>query len=254
MENFWENVINYQIPKISNILLDLDTNEFHFNQTTTSTRNWDKFTDEYLDFCLNINKIGNFLTILKNSEVLLNNSPINASFKARRINLDFIGKCESIIIYLATALEIYLESVFRTASRKFDLNKLNSTDLNKFYRRFNITPDTTHSNLNDILKDRMDFQNKSNLKIAYKLIGIDLPNLVGLLWPDIFDTKRLGSLMRLRHRIVHNGLEVMKDHSFNFKEVYELTMKSIKFIYKVETKRKALQLQGRDIVRIFNTF
>ena len=97
MEDFWEIVINYQIPKISNILLNLDTNDFHFNQTTTSTGNWDKFTDEYLDFCLNINKIANFLIILKDSEDLLNITPINASFKARRINLDFIGKCESII-------------------------------------------------------------------------------------------------------------------------------------------------------------
>lgn len=254
MEDFWKVVTNFQIPKISNILLNLDTNDFHFNQTTTSTSNWDKFTDEYLDFCLNINKIANFLIILKNNEDLLNNSPINASFKARRINLDFIGKCESIIIYLATALEIYLESVFRTASRKFDLNKLNSTNLNKFYRRFNITPNTTHSNLNDVLIDRMSFQNKKSLKIAYQLIGIDLQNVVGQLWEDIIDTKRTGSLMRLRHNIVHNGLEFMKDHSFKFNEVYELTMKSIKFIYGVEIKRKELQLQGRYIVMIFDTF
>ena len=184
----------------------------------------------------------------------MNTSPINASYKARRIDLDFIGKYESLIINLVTALETYLESVFRTASYKFDLNNLEKSDLDDFYHRFNISPNTSHIKLNDVLKDRMDFQSKDNVKIAYKLLGIDLPSLVGQLWQDIFDTKRTGGLMRLRHRIVHNGLKVMKNHIFNFNEIYELTMKVIKFIYKVEMKRKVFQLQERDIVIVFNKF
>ncbi len=253
MEDFWKILIGYQIPKISQILLNKDTNEFHYNQTSTTTSNWEKFTDEYLNLCLNINKIANFLNNLKNSEDSLNTSPINASFKARRINLDFIGKCESIITNLVTSLETYLESVFRTASRKFELNKLKKSDLDDFYHRFNISPKTSNIKLNDVLKKRMDFQSKSNVKIAYRLIGIDLPSLVSQLWQEIFDTKRTGSLMRLRHRIVHNGLEVMKDHIFNFDEIYKLTMNVIKFIYKVEMKRKEFQLQKRDIVIIFDT-
>lgn len=251
MENIWEILIRYEIPEISEILLNTDTNEFHYNQTQISP-SWDTFTVEYLDFCLNINKIISLLINLKNSEELLDNSPINASFNARRINLEFIGKCESIIIYLATTLELYLESVFRTASEKFELNTLNNSDLSNYYRRFRFSPNTSHIKLSDTLEDRMYFQNKSNLKIAYKLIGLDLPNIEGQLWQDIFDTNRTGSLMRLRHRIVHNGLQVMKDYLFNFNEVFELTMKSIEFIYRVEVKRKKLHLQNRDIVIIFD--
>ena len=119
---------------------------------------------------------------------------------------------------------------------------------------FNISPNSSHKKLSDTLKDRMDFQSKSNLKKAYKLIGLNLPNIEGQLWQDIFDTNRTGSLMRLRHRIVHNGLKVMKDYSFNFKDIYELTMKSIEFIYGVEVKRKELHLQARNIVIIFDSF
>ena len=100
MENIWETLVSYQIPKISDILLDTDTDNFHYDQTNMTYRNWGSFTDEYLDFSLNINKIIGFLRILKATEESLNTSPINASFNARRINLDFIGKCESIIIFL----------------------------------------------------------------------------------------------------------------------------------------------------------
>lgn len=189
---------------------------------------------------------------LKDAESLLDSSPINASFNGKRIDLNFIGKCQSLIIFLATAVEIYYESVFRTASSKFDLVTLDSSSLDNFYHRFYITPLPSHTKLSDVLKPRMDFQNRDNLKIAYKLIGIHLPTLTGVLWPEIFDTNRVGSLMRLRHRIVHNGLDIMKDHQFSFDEIYELTMKSIRFVYSLEIKRTELHLHGRDIVRIFD--
>ncbi|KKL45878.1 hypothetical protein LCGC14_2351220 [marine sediment metagenome] len=250
MENFWERIINYKIPKISNILLDVDTNKFHYDQTSVSTSNWDKFTEEYLNFSLNINKIALFLIDLKYTEDLLDSSPINASFNAKRIDLNFIGKCQSLIIFLATAVEIYCESVFRTASSKFDLVRLDSSNLEDFYRRFYLTPLAAHTKLSDMLKPRMDFQNKDNLKIAYRLIGIHLPTLTGILWQEIFDTNRVGSLLQLRHRIVHNGLEIMKDHQFSFDEVYELTMKSIRIVYQIETRRTELHLHDRDIVII----
>ncbi len=253
MEDFWESLINYQIPKISNILLDEDTNQFHYDQTSVSVSNWDKFTEEYLNFCLNINKIALFLVDLKHTEDSLDTSPINTSFNAKRIDLNFIGKCQSLIIFLATAVEVYCESIFRTASIKFDLDRLDSSDLEDFYRRFNITPLPSHTKLSDVLKPRMDFQNKENLKIAYNLIGIHLPTLVGVLWQEIFDVNRSGSLMRLRHRIVHNGLEIMKDHQFSFDEVYELTTKSIRIVYQIESRRTELHLQGRDIVKIFDS-
>ncbi|KKM98968.1 hypothetical protein LCGC14_1152550 [marine sediment metagenome] len=50
-----------------------------------STSRWEEFTVEYLNFCLNIKKIAQFLINLKVSENLLDNSPINASFNAKRI-------------------------------------------------------------------------------------------------------------------------------------------------------------------------
>lgn len=230
MKNIWELLIKFEIPKISNILLDTDTNEFHYNQTQISPR-WDIFTEEYLDFCLNINKITTFLIDLEENEKSPDNSPINASFNARRINLEFIGKSEFILIYLVTTLEIYLEAVFRAVSGKFKLATLDPNDLNNYYYRFLISPDSSYNNLNDTLADRMDFQSKSNLKAAFKLIGLDLPAIGGQLWQDVFDPNKEGSLLYLRHRIVHNGLQLMKNHSFNFNEIYELTIKSIKFIY-----------------------
>ena len=255
MQNFWENVRNYQIPQLSDIYLDIDAKKFHYNLTRVSiTSNGDKFTEEFLDFSLNINKIALFLTDLKQTEDSLDISPPNTSFNSRRIDLNFIGKCQSLIIFLATAVEVYCGSVFRTASQKIDLNTLDTTDLKEYHYRFFLTSDSSHVKLSDTLKPRMEFQNNEAVKIAYKLIGIDLPDLVGVLWQDIFDTNKVGSLMRLRHRIAHNGLEIMKDHLFSFNETYELTMKSIRLIHLIETKRTELHLHNRDIIVIRNGF
>jgi len=85
-----------------------------------------KFTEEYLNFCLNTNKIALFLVDLKQTEDLLEISPINASFNAKRLDLNFIGKSQSLLIFLVTAVEVYWESVFKTASIKFELDKLDS--------------------------------------------------------------------------------------------------------------------------------
>lgn len=238
MKKFWRILKKYEIPEISDILLDINEKRFHFNRKKLSSSNWEDFTQTYEHFCFNINKIASFLFDLKTIEKSLDNSPINASFQARRINLQFMGICEFILIYLATTIEIYLEDSFRIASKKILLNNLDPSILKKFMNRFKLTSNPSNTKLTDILEKRMDFQNKENIKIAYKLLGVDLPNLVGQLWQDILDTNNDGSLMQLRHRIVHNGLEMMLDHIFTFKEVYNTTLKVIEFVYKLEKERK----------------
>ena len=47
---------------------------------------------------------------------------------------------------------------------------------------------------------------------------------------------------------------MMKDHLFSFNETYELTMKSIKLVHLIETKRIELHLHNRDIVVIRDSF
>ncbi len=87
-----------------------------------------------------------------------------------------------------------MESVFRIAATKFELSKLNSKDLEKFCNTFRLKISKSDILLQDILVDRIDFQNGRNCKIAFKLIGIDLPGIDNTLWQSIFDVKKKEAL------------------------------------------------------------
>lgn len=224
----------------------------YIKSRTKTSSNWEQITPEYQIFSININRVAVYLSDIKNIEPTLKIGELNTSFKAKKIFFEHHIKSEAVFILLVTALEVYMESVFRTASIKFELKKLNSKDLEKFCKTFRLKTEKTDKLLKDILVDRMNFQNADNCKIAFKLIGIDLPSINNVLWHNIFNVKKKGSIMNIRHRIVHTGQKVMLSYQFTFKEVREKVIDLITFVAHVEKIRIKMNLQDRTIVTIFN--
>ena len=210
IEDFWTEIARYGIPQLKNFILDLDRGELVYNQSRTNTSsNWEQTTPEYQIFSININRVAVFLSDIKDIEPRLEKGSLNTSFNAKQIFFEHHIKSEATIILVVTALEVYMESVFRIASTNFELNKLNSNDLEKFRKTFRLKIEKSDKLLEDILVNRMTFQNGKICKTAFKLIGKDLQGIDNTLWQNIFDVNKLGSIMNLRHRIVHTGQKVM---------------------------------------------
>ena len=220
IEDFWTEIASCGIPKLKDFILDLDKGELVYNQSRTDrTSNWEQTTPQYQTFSININRVAVFLSDIRDLEPRLDKSALNTSFNAKKIFFEHHIKSEAAMILVITALEVYLESVFRIAATKSELSKLNSKALEKFCKTFRLQISKSDILLKDILVDRMDFQSGRNCKIAFKLIGIDLPGIDNTLWQNIFDVNKLGSIMNLRHRIIHTGQKVMLSYEFTFEEV-----------------------------------
>ena len=256
LEDFWQFAANFGIPKLTDFVVDLEDEILRYNQSRTKgLSNWEQSTPEYQDFSININRIAVFLSDIKNMEPNLKIRELSTSFKAKEIFFEHHIKSEGVFIFLVTTLEVYMESVFQIASQKLEIKKLNSHDLNKFCTKFHIEIQPVDKLLIDILKNmknRIIFQNAEYCKIAFKLIGIDLPNIKGVLWQNIFDVNKKGSIMNIRHKIVHTGHKVMLSTRFSFKDIKEKTSELVEFIYEVEKIRTQLNLHNKDIVTIFN--
>ncbi len=226
LKEFWEEIRRFGIPKLSDFLIDQKTKELFYKQTRTrTTSNWEVSTPEYLTFSINVSRVAVFLNDIKIMEPNLDRSKPNASFEAKKLFLDYHIKCEAVIIFLVTTLEVYLESVYHIALNKLKINTIDP---------------------------KYNFQNKEDCKTAFKIIGIDLPNVDNQLWQDIFAAKKEGSIMNLRHRIIHTGLKVFLSYDFTFEEIEEKVLNVIKFISKIETKRRDLKILSSQIVKIFD--
>lgn len=253
LNDFWKEIATYGIPELKDFIIDLDKKELVYNQSRTDKKtNWEQTTPQYQTFSININRAAVFLFDIKEIEPKLDKGILNTSFNAKKIFFEHHVKSEAVITLSVTALEVFMGSVFRIASNKLELKKLNSKDLEKFCKTFRLKINKSDILLKDILVDRMDFQNGDNCKRAFKLLGIDLPKIDVLLWQNIFNAKKVGSLMNLRHRIIHTGQKVMLTYEFTYIEVKKTIIDLISFVLKLEKLKNSLNLQDRDIVTIFD--
>lgn len=115
------------------------------------------------------------------------------------------------LIMLINSLEIYLDMVFRWASKFSYIRDLDKRVLIKFIKKFwirdnffnkLIEKDNLDIILTEILPKRMDFQNKDKCRIAFQLIHIDLPGLCEDFWHNIFDNEET-SYLQARHKVIH---------------------------------------------------
>lgn len=234
-EKFWKILReSYDISKIENI-------QFHEDGYILSGGfGWDLRFDEridsiqYLQFILNINRV------MMLYEDILDLNIINES----RVNLRYQLLSENIFILLITSLEVYLVDTFKRLSKLVVIEDLGKENLIKFLKEFKATENFFEKlkeignlkiQLNDIIPERLDFQQKEKCKIAYQLLGIDLPNLNHEIWKKIF-TKEEHGYIQIRNHIVHGGSKeiLLKRRKINFEFLEDSILNVINFVFLIE--------------------
>ena len=151
------------------------------------------------------------------------------------------------LILLINSLEVYLDMVFRWASKYLfirDLNKMKFIKLIKTFRIrdnfFNklIEKDNLNIGLTEILPERMDFQNKDKCRVAYNLININLPGLYEDYWHNIFDNEDT-SYIQTRHRIINGEMLNLEnlDNECSIDFIERALLDIVNYVFFIEEKR-----------------
>lgn len=151
------------------------------------------------------------------------------------------------LILLINSLEVYLDMVFRWASKFLYIRNINKKIFIKFIKKFwirdnffnkLIEKDDLNINFTEILPERMDFQNKEKVSIAFKLININLSELYEDYWHNIFDNEDT-SYIQTRHRVIHGKMpnldNIDNECSINFIERALLDI--VYYVFFIEEKR-----------------
>jgi hypothetical protein len=114
-------------------------------------------------------------------------------------------------------MEVYLVDVFKKLSSQVTIENIDKRKFVNFLRALRLEKDYLDSlkeygnnniPLSKIIPERIDFQQKDKCKIAYSLLGIDLPTIADKeqkIWGRIFgDTE--NSYTQIRHNIIHRGV------------------------------------------------
>ncbi|MFX1396161.1 MAG: hypothetical protein ACFFAS_03855 [Promethearchaeota archaeon] len=165
----------------------------------------------------------------------------------QRDELKYKILCENSIILLITSLETYLRDSFKMLSCHRKIDDIDFRQLEKFLKCFrlrtsldfdyynSLKTETLYSFLEREKKKRkLDFQRKDNLKIAFKLLDINLYELDRVLWEKIFTNE--DSWAELRHFIIHSGGErtVYKFGSIDISKVEKCMENIAQFIFLLE--------------------
>jgi len=200
---------------------------------------------EFHAFSMNISRIMHLYQELFREPLINFNLHINASspYKNALIKLKDCVFAESIIILLISTIEVFLEDTFRKIARILEINTLDLRLIKKFLKLFNIDIKLKRrkkkllaSNLSSILPNRMDFQRSENCKIAYKLVGIDIPALNNSLWEHIFASKNSNSILSRRNSIIHALTRTLQRLDITKEDVRNDIEKTCEFIFNIEVK------------------
>ena len=82
----------------------------------------------------------------------------------------------------------------------------------------------------------MDFQRSKNCKIAYKLVGIDIPALNNSLWEYIFASRNPISILSRRNSIIHALTRTIEYLEISKEDVKEDIEKTCMFIFNIEKR------------------
>lgn len=163
-------------------------------------------------------------------------------------NLFFFNQIQSRLI---NALEVYLRELFKDVASMRRVSELNFKVVNKFLKIFQLNKrfeEIYRSNgnleflLSDILPERLDFQKKDNVRIAYSFIRFNVVDIMDGLWSRIY-SKTEGYINK-RHIVIHSkpkstSIINIKDFDLN-KEIEYLEKEIIdivQFIFYIETQR-----------------
>lgn len=271
LKNLYSELSKLNIRKINNIaVLNLTDNKISLDrERITRPRKFNTYEYETLEF--NINRIMFLFEGLCHYEkIRIKKHNINASYKFEVVDLRFQAYCEIILSSLITTIEVFLDELFRRISGKISLTNLDLIKLKKFLKKFGYKYKNKYfkkekyvrkfvkkynsKSLKEILKDRLDFQQGENCKVAFSLININLPALDNTLWEKIFSKGNKYSLIELRHRIIHMGANSLLLKRFIIEDIKEAILNSVKFLYLVESERQKKFPYGPDVIEIYDNF
>ena len=160
------------------------------------------------------------------------------------INLKYQVLSETIIILLISSLDEYLADTFKILANEIQIKNIDSKALLKFIKKYNLADKALvlslkNNNfdlpLTNILPQRLNFQNKDNLKINYSVLNIDLPSIDYGMWEKIF-SKDEDNYIQTRHRLVHEGSKEFLDTKRRFTKKYieETILDIVEYVYKIE--------------------
>jgi len=133
------------------------------------------------------------------------------------INLKYQVLSETIIILLISSLDEYLADTFKILANEIQIKNIDSKALLKFIKKYNLADKALvlslkNNNfdlpLTNILPQRLNFQNKDNLKINYSVLNIDLPSIDYGMWEKIFSKDE--NIFFTSFFAAENSLEVLK--------------------------------------------
>lgn len=249
--DFWNNLIKYNIQRYTHVNIIYNGDSPILVQPVGDVRlGLPHSYREYEAFSMNINRIMRLYQELFREPLVDDRISIKAlstHYKSDIIPLKDLIISETIIIFLVSAIEVYLEDTFRKVAKNLKLKDLDNKYLPKFIRDFHIEgklrkikKKISTQDLSAVLEVEMDFQNKDIIKNAYKLIKIEIPKLVGSLWQEILDKKRSDSLIARRHTIIHALSRTIEKFRISKEEIRDFIDKTCKFIFKIENKKKLL--------------
>lgn len=270
LNDIWNELSKLYIKRASKYaIINLENPCIHLERKRmTRPALFDNYEYENLEF--NINKIMLIYEALCEYE---NNREkdysYNASFKHKLIDLKIQSYCEDILGDLITTLEAYLVALFKRISKDIYIKNLEIQKLKKFliknnykykkkkfYNKDHYVKKFIKANqdkkLSEILKPSLYFQQGKYSKIAYSLIGINLPSLNNTLWGKIFSKGDPKSYVELRHRITHKGAESLLTQQLSIEDIEEAIIGCMKFIFIVECERQRLYPYGPDIAFFYD--
>ncbi|MGP8023858.1 MAG: hypothetical protein ACLPHE_07530 [Methanobacterium sp.] len=89
--------------------------------------------------------------------------------------------------------------------------------------------------ISELIPKRIDFQQKEKLKIAYKMLGIDLKKVPeDKVWNNIFD-KKTGYIAK-RHKIIHSGVveTLISRENLDINLINEAILDICNFVYELD--------------------
>lgn len=224
LNRFNVNKLSFKFNKSGKLIIESTFNKFAFSYT-------------HVKFVENINRVMMFYPKIIESKKTLEISERIEQYLYR----------SNFLILLINSLEIYLDMVFRWASKFLYIRDLNKEVFIRFIKKFSIRDnffnkliekDNLDIVLTEILPERMDFQNKDKSRIAFQLININLPGLYEEFWHNIFDNEET-SYMQARHRIIHGEMpnfeNLESECSIDFIE--QALLDIVNYVFFIEEKR-----------------
>ncbi|TFG04908.1 MAG: hypothetical protein EU539_10025 [Promethearchaeota archaeon] len=165
------------------------------------------------------------------------------------------------LLFLINALENYLISTFRFLAKGINISFMNKNHLHRFIKEFNIEKkffkrlekfNTLEFPFSELTPERMDIQQKKKCNIAFKLLGINLPELNRKIWEKIFTNESHGYIQR-RHKIIHSSYipEIKNINDIKVKDeityIERAILDIVEFVHNIEWIRLWLRPDPMEI-------